>query len=495
MTVSDGLSASQLFFSTPTAYTYDDFTILPRGGTSAEISLKTRLAGDIYLETPILSSPMDTVTESGMAIAIAQLGGLGVIHNNCDVSEQVSEVSIVKRYRNGFITDPKVLSPNHRISDVDDIKRNFGFSSVPVTEGALPGGRLLGIVTSRDIDFIEDRSRKLSSVMTPIQDLVVGYDPISLADANKKLETSRKSKLPILSESGELLAIVCRKDAKQARDHPLTSRDTHGRLRVGAALSNRLEDLGRARALIEAGTDLLVIDSSQGWSTFQLDFIAQIKNEFPNVSVLAGNVVTPRQAKPLIDGGADALRVGMGSGSICTTQEVCAVGRAQASAVYHTSKFARESGIPVVADGGIQGSGHIIKALSLGASAVMVGSLLAGTEEAPGTWFWGNDGLRMKAYRGMGSLEAMMRKSGQRYFAENQNIKVAQGVSGAVVDKGSVYSLIPHLKQGICQGLSYINGDDLASSLDAGSTRFELRTASSLADAGISSSLVLMSSS
>lgn len=396
---------------------------------------------------------MDTVTEAEMAIAVASVGGIGIIHNNNTFEEQASEVLKVKRHQNGFIMDPLVLSPTDTISRIDELKRTHGFSTVPITDNGKVGGKLVGVVTSRDIDFVTDRSKPLSEVMT--SQLTVGREPLTLREANEKLRTSKKGKLPIVNDSYELVAMTTRKDLKKNRDWPTASRDANKQLLVGAAISTRKGDEERAKALIMAGVDVLIIDSSQGWSTYQLDMLKRVKIAFPHIDVICGNIVTPRQAKALLDAGADGLRVGMGSGSICTTQEVCAVGRPQGSAVYHVSRYASQfHQAPVVADGGIQNSGHIVKALSLGASTVMCGSMLAGTAETPGEYFF-HEGARMKTYRGMGSLEAMAKKAGQRYFAENTNVRVAQGVSGAVVDKGSVRDLLTY----VCSRLQGLAGD------------------------------------
>ena len=472
----DGQSGSGIFVTSTTAYTYDDIQVLPGHVSGNRVDLSSRATRNVPLKVPIVSSPMDTVTEHAMAIAVAQMGGLGVIHNNNEVAEQVEEVLRVKRFRNGFIVDPVTLGPDHVIADVDAIRVKFGFSTVPIVS---PEGRLLGLVSSRDTDFLKNReTTKLASVMTPIDDLLVGTEPITLREAQAVLNKIKKGKLPIVSADGHLVALVSRKDSLRARETPNAT--TRGfQLAVGAAVSTRPCDEARARALVAAGCDVIVVDSSQGWSCYQTDFIGRFKREFPSVDILAGNVVTARQAKALLEAGADGLRVGMGSGSICTTQEVCAVGRAQATAVFHTAEYAtKHHGVPVVADGGIQKSGHVVKALALGASAVMVGSLLGGTEEAPGQYFY-KDGVRMKTYRGMGSLEAMQRRSGERYFAEGQSIKVAQGVSGAVTDKGSVTTLIPFVVKGVELGLSNAGFEsiaDLHRGLRDGDLRFELRT-------------------
>lgn len=490
----DGLDASSLFSSTATGYTYDDLTIIPGhiGFRLHEVDLSSRFTRNIQIKLPLVSSPMDTVTESTMAIAMASLGGIGVIHNNNEIEEAAREVEIVKRYENGFIMDPHVLAPHNTIADVDNIKKLYGYSSVPITQDGKMGGKLMGIVTSRDIDYMEDRSRPLSQVMTkdesPKKKLIYGNEPITLKEANRLLQESRKGKLPIVNKDMELVALISRSDLKKNKDYPLASKDANKQLLVAAACSTKPDDEIRARRLIEAGVDALVIDSSQGNSIYQIDFIKRLKNQFPDTDIIGGNVVTLSQAKNLLDAGADGLRVGMGSGSICTTQEVCAVGRPQGSAVYWVAKYASEFfKAPIIADGGIQNSGHIMKALSLGASTVMCGSVLAGTEESPGSFFF-NEGVRMKTYRGMGSLEAMSKRSGTRYFAEAQAVKVAQGVSGAVMDKGSICDLIPYTMHGVAHGLQkagYRTIRELHQGLYDGYTRFELRSSSAIREGGI----------
>lgn len=491
----DGLDAGSLFSSNTTGYTYDDLTIIPGhiGCQMSEVDLTTKFSRNITIKLPVVSSPMDTVTESTMAIAVASLGGIGVIHNNNDISEAVREVEIVKRYENGFIMDPHVLAPHNTIADVDHIKNMHGYSSVPITQNGKMGGELMGIVSSRDIDFIEDRTTPLHKVMTKDdpsakKKLIYGNEPITLNEANRLLQESRKGKLPIVNKDMELVALISRSDLKKNKDYPLASKDQNKQLLVAAACSTKAADEERAKRLIEAGVDALVIDSSQGDSIYQIDFIKRLKSMYPGTEIVGGNVVTASQAKSLLDAGADALRVGMGSGSICTTQEVCAVGRPQGSAVYWVAKYAHDYfKAPIIADGGIQNSGHIMKALALGASTVMCGSVLAGTEESPGSFFF-HEGVRMKTYRGMGSLEAMSKKSGTRYFAEAAQVKVAQGVSGAVMDKGSICDLIPYTMNGVAHGLQksgYKTIKEMHQGLYEGLTRFELRSSSAIREGGI----------
>lgn len=469
------------FFANGSGITYGDFIMLPGhiDFSVEEVDLETNLTRNLKIKRPVVSSPMDTVTESRMAIYIALLGGIGIIHYNNTIEEQAREVTKVKRFENGFITDPVVLGPDNTIADVDRIKENYGFSGIPITEDGTLNTRLIGIVTKRDTDFEENRNKKLREVMTT--ELVTAPAGITLADGNRILKESKKGKLPIVDKQGRLVSLMSRTDLRKNEDFPLASKNKDKQLLVGAALSTRDEDKERLLALAKAGVDIIIIDSSQGDSTYQLNMIKYIKKNYPHIEVVGGNVVTASQCKSLIDAGADALRIGMGSGSICITQDTIAVGRAQGSAIYHCAKFAREyANIPVVADGGISNIGYIAKALALGASTVMMGSLLAGTSEAPGEYYYEN-GVRLKKYRGMASLEAMERGGAKRYFSERDKIKVAQGVSGAVVDKGSVVHFVQYLMQSLCHSLQDIGCrtiNDLHKALYNGTLRFEARSAS-----------------
>eukprot|EP01006_Ploeotia_vitrea_P026605 TRINITY_DN59570_c0_g1_i1.p1 TRINITY_DN59570_c0_g1~~TRINITY_DN59570_c0_g1_i1.p1 ORF type:complete len:592 (+),score=325.53 TRINITY_DN59570_c0_g1_i1:157-1776(+) len=486
LALADGLSAQQLF-SRNQGYTYDDFILLPGHiffGADG-VDLQSKLTRNIDLHVPFVSSPMDTVTEHDMAVAMALQGGIGIIHYNNSIDEQRSEVEKVKRFKNGFITDPKVLSPDHRVSDVDKIKEKYGFSGVPITENGRMGSKLVGIVTNRDVDFLQDRSTKLSEVMTT--DLVVASEDCSLEEANQVLRKSKKAKLPIVNDKYELVALMSRSDLLKNREYPLATKDAKKHLAVGATIGTREHDKERLEALVQAGVDVIVIDSSQGDSMYQIEMINYIKKRYPQIDVIGGNVCTARQAAHLIDVGVDGLRVGMGVGSICTTQEVTAVGRPQASAVHHTAAYARTKGVPIIADGGVGNTGHIVKALALGASAVMMGSMLGGTEEAPGDYFF-QDGMRLKRYRGMGSVEAMSKGSKTRYFSDHSRVLVAQGVTGSVVDKGSVHRYVPFLVQGVKHGLQDLGAPSLKvlnELRESGYVRFELRTHSAQREGGV----------
>jgi IMP dehydrogenase len=487
----DGMDASTLF-SSGAALAYDDLIVLPGyiDFAASDVRLDTALTRNIRLKRPLVSSPMDTVTESTMAIYMALLGGIGILHYNNTIAEQVEMVRRVKRYENGFITEPMVLSPRHSIRDVDRIKAEHGFSALPITEDGTLNTRLIGLVTNRDTDFEKDRDRPLSEVMTT--ELITAPKGVTLSEANKILRASKKGKLPVIDEDGRLVSLVTRRDLVKNLSFPDSSKDAHKQLLVGAAVSTREEDRERVEALVRAGVNVLVIDAAQGHSIYQEQMIRTIKDDHPDVDVIAGNVVTTQQAETLIHAGADALRVGMGPGSICITQNMMAVGRAQGSAVYRCGAYARRFGVPVIADGGVSGIGPMAKALALGAGSVMVGNLLAGTHEAPGDYFYEN-GVRVKRYRGMASVEAMAAGGGKRYLTENNDpVKVPQGVSGTVMDKGSLVDYFPYLMKGLAQGfqdMGYRDIPSLHAALYDGRLRFERRTVAALAEGTVHSLL------
>eukprot|EP00746_Dinoflagellata_sp_MGD_P001424 gnl/MRDRNA2_/MRDRNA2_102689_c0_seq1.p1 gnl/MRDRNA2_/MRDRNA2_102689_c0~~gnl/MRDRNA2_/MRDRNA2_102689_c0_seq1.p1 ORF type:complete len:498 (-),score=86.11 gnl/MRDRNA2_/MRDRNA2_102689_c0_seq1:45-1538(-) len=479
----DGVDAETLFNSSAMGLCYDDIVAIPGHSDFAadDVDLTTFFTKNLELRSPIVSSPMDTVTESKMAIALALMGGIGVIHNNMEPEKQAQEVMKVKRYENGFIMDPHCLSEHSTVADVDRIKAQYGFSTVPITENGRMGTKILGIISSRDIAFVENRNTRLGELMTRVEDMVLDYEPITLAEANEKLRVSKKGKLPIVNQDKELVAMICRKDLVKNNRFMMASKDANKQLLVAAACSDKwAQEEVRVRLLVEAGIDALVINATHGDTTSQVDFVKRVKTVHPNIDVVCGNVVTTRQAKSLLDAGADGLRVGMGIGSVSAES---AVGRPQASAVYHVAKYARLNfGVPVIADGGVTNPGHIVKALTLGASSVMCGNLFAGSEESPGNWFF-HDGVRLKAYRGTGSWQEG-KKASTAYNA-SQRVSAVDGSSSAVVDKGSVTSLMPFLLNGVRQGLQKAGTRDvqtLHGCLHNGETRLTLRTATAIKD-------------
>ncbi|VIO87921.1 Uncharacterized protein BM_BM5924 [Brugia malayi] len=495
----DGQTIDELM-SNNVGLTYNDFNILPGyiGFDVSSVDLTTHLTRGITLKTPLVSSPMDTVTECEMAIAMALHGGIGIIHANfASVEDQAEEVIKVKRYKQGFITHPHCIKEMDTVLDLMRIKLKYGFTGTPVTSTGHVGGQLIGLVTSRDVDFIDESkypTTKISEVMVPFDRLITGSEDLTLEHAYKILENEKKGKLPIVNSRNELVSLIARTDLKKARDFPCSSYDSKGQLRVGAAINTRESAKEAVKKLVAAGADVLVIDSSQGASMYQVNLLKWIKTNYPETpQIIAGNVVTQRQAEILINAGADAIRVGMGSGSICITQEVTAVGRAQGTAVYQVAKYARTRGIPVIADGGIRDVGYITKALALGASTVMMGGLLAGTTEAPGEYFWGPSGVRLKNYRGMGSLDAMEANVGSqdRYFSSrSDSIKVAQGVSATMRDRGSIHKFVPYLVRGIQHGFQDIgvkNLDELRNGIARGEVRFERRSSNAQVEGGVHS--------
>ncbi|KAJ2985890.1 hypothetical protein NUW58_g5293 [Xylaria curta] len=494
---SDGLSLQELMDTkTRGGLTYNDFLVLPGyiGFPASEVVLDSPITRNITLKTPFVSSPMDTVTEHEMAIHMALQGGLGVIHHNCSPDAQAEMVRKVKRYENGFINDPIVISQDTTVEEARALKEKWGFGGFPVTASGKLGSKLLGIVTNRDLQFEDDLSQTVGKVM--VTDLITAQSGVTLLDANKILAQSKKGKLPIVDKDFNLVSMISRSDLTKNLHFPLASKLPDSKqLICAASVGTRPEDKIRLQKLVDAGLDIVILDSSQGNSMYQVEMVKWIKQEFPNLDIIGGNVVTREQAATLIAAGVDGLRIGMGSGSACITQEVMAIGRPQAAAVYSVSSFAARFGVPCIADGGVQNVGHIVKGLALGASTVMMGGLLAGTTESPGTSFVSREGRLVKAYRGMGSIDAMQdKKAGSgsknsqasnagtaRYFSEGDSVLVAQGVSGAVAHRGSVGTFVPYLAAGLKHSMQDCGQKSLSAlheSAANGSLRFEIRTAS-----------------
>lgn len=484
-----GWSAHQIMNRIYT-YAYDDLILLPGyiDFPVHEVSLQCQLTPHITLQTPIISSPMDTVTESEMAISIALHGGLGIIHANLSMEKQVEEIRKVKRFQNGFITNPVVVSPHTTVGEIIALQNKHRFTGFPVTTDGGQHSKIIGIVSRRDIDLITDEQTLVQDVMTTT--VITANQTVPLSQANHLLRQHKVSRLPIVDDQNHLMSLVCRKDLRYKHQFPLATKNSQtNQLQVGAAVSTHLNDRERIDALAKAGVDLIVIDSSQGNSCYQLETCQYIREKYPHIDLMGGNVVITEQAHNLIQAGVHSLRVGMGIGSICTTQEVCGIGRGQASAVYHVSNYSSKQSRPdgwsvtVVADGGIANSGHIIKALSLGASAVMLGSMMAGTDESPGEYYY-KDGMRLKKYRGMGSLESMKLGSDSRYHSGSvlkSKTIVQQGVVGEVSSKGSIQRFIPYLVQSIKHGFQNLgekNIESIHQSLDTGRIRMETRTVS-----------------
>lgn len=483
--------ASKLF-GQGVSFTYDDVIFMPGhiNFGAHDVNLKTFVTRNISLRTPLVSSPMDTVTEANMAVAMASVGGMGFIHYNCTLEEQVRQVQAAKSAMPGFVVHPTVMKPTDTVADILNLKAMKGISSACITDTGSMGGKLLGIVTTRDYDFVTDLQTPLEEIMSS-DVTTLNAEEASQERALEIMKDGKHGKLPVVDSEGYLTGLAVREGLVTSAKSPPSGPPSvapDGRLLVGAAVGTRDSDKERVRALRETGhVDVIVLDSSQGDSTYQIEMLSHIKREHPGLDVICGNVVTTRQAANLISAGADGLRVGMGSGSICTTQEVCAVGRGQATAVYQTSRLANTLGVPVIADGGVQNSGHIVKALALGASAVMCGSMFAGTQEAPGDYITVN-GVRVKKYRGMGSLDAMTKGSEARYHSDTQNLKIAQGVSGTVQDRGSIRRNVPYLIQAVKQGFQDLGAKSIVEAhhaLYSGKQRMESRTGAAQAEGGV----------
>ncbi len=437
------------------ALTFDDVLLVP--GYSEvlphEVDVTTNLTRRIRLNIPIVSAAMDTVTEARLAIALAREGGIGIIHRNMPIEDQAKEVEKVKKSESGMILNPVTVRPDATVKEALEIMERFRISGVPVVDGE---GRLVGILTNRDLRFIKpaDYSSPVSRFMTR-EGLVTAREGITLEEATEILQKYKVEKLPIVDEEGRIKGLITIKDIMKRRKYPNACKDSIGRLRVGAAVGTGEDTLDRVSALVEAGADLIVVDTAHGHSKRVIETIENIKAAYPELQLIAGNVATAEGARALIEAGADAVKVGVGPGSICTTRVVAGVGVPQITAISEAYSVAREHGIPVIADGGIRYSGDIVKALAAGASVVMLGNLLAGTEESPGETIY-YQGRAYKVYRGMGSLGAMMsRMSSDRYGQEGAEKFVPEGIEGRVPYKGKLSDVIYQLVGGLRSGMGY----------------------------------------
>lgn len=450
--------------------TFDDVLLVPAYSEVIpnQVDLTTYLTKTIKLNIPLMSAGMDTVTEHRMAIAMARQGGIGIIHKNMSIQAQADEVDKVKRSENGVITDPFYLSPEHTLKDADELMAKFRISGVPITEGK----KLVGIITNRDLKFEEDFSRKIKECMTS-KNLVTAKEGITMTEAKKILAKARVEKLPIVDEDFNLKGLITIKDIEKQIKYPLSAKDSQGRLLCGAAIGITANVLDRVAALVASKVDVIVLDSAHGHSANVLNCVRMIKEAYPDLPVIAGNIATGDAAKALIEAGADAIKVGIGPGSICTTRVVAGVGVPQLSAVYDVAKALKGTGIPLIADGGLRYSGDVVKALAAGGYSVMIGSLVAGTEESPGDTIIFN-GRKFKSYRGMGSLEAMENGSKDRYFQSGTaDVKklVPEGIAARVPYKGTLYEVIYQLVGGLRAGMGYCGAANIEQLHDAKFTR------------------------
>jgi len=431
--------------------TFDDVLLIPAESNilPADINLHTRLTRKITLNIPVVSAAMDTVTESRMAIALAREGGLGIIHKNMSIGAQAEQVDMVKRSENGVITNPFFLGPGHTLAEADELMAKFRISGVPICDN----GKLIGIITNRDMKFETDMSQLIDNVMTK-DNLVTAPEGTTLQEAREILRRHKIEKLPIVDSENHLKGLITIKDIDKAQVYPNSARDEKGRLMVGAAIGVTADVLDRVAALLEAGADVLCLDSAHGHSQNILNCVKRIKSLYPDVQLIAGNVATAEGTRALIEAGADCVKIGIGPGSICTTRVVAGIGVPQITAVYDAARVAAEYDVPIIADGGIKFSGDIAKAIAAGGNVVMLGSLLAGCEESPGdTEVY--QGRQFKVYRGMGSLGAMACGSKDRYFQQNNKKLVPEGVEGRVPYKGPVADTIYQMMGGLRAGMGY----------------------------------------
>lgn len=440
------------------AITFDDVLLVPAHSAVLphEVSLKSRLTDKITLNVPIVSAAMDTVTEADLAIAIARVGGLGFIHKNMPIEEQAAQVNKVKRSENGMIADPVTLSKDHTLADAKGLMARYRISGLPVVDDS---DKLIGIITNRDVKYQENLDMKVADLMTK-DNLVTSTQGTTLEEAKKILLERRVEKLPIVNEDGTLAGLITIKDIDNQLEYPNANKDQNGRLIVGAGVGIGTDTMDRVKALVDAGVDIIAVDSAHGHSKGVLDKVKEIRQAYPELDIVGGNIVTAEGARDLIDAGANVVKVGVGPGSICTTRVVAGVGVPQLSAIYNVYEYAKTRQVTVIGDGGIKLSGDIVKALASGAGAVMLGSLLAGTDESPGEEII-FQGRKFKAYQGMGSLAAMKRGGSQRYFQSEAKKFVPEGIEGRVPHKGRLEDVIFQLVGGIRAGMGYCGTPDV----------------------------------
>ena len=453
--------------------TYDDVLLIPAYSDvlPKTVTLKTKFSRNIELNIPFVTAAMDTVTEAAMAIAIAREGGIGVIHKNMSIEEQAHEVAVVKRAENGMIYDPVTIRRGRTVKDALDMMRDYHIGGIPVVD---EDNCLVGIVTNRDLRFEHRLDKKIDEVMTS-ENLVVTHQQTDLAAAAQILQENKIEKLPVVDANNRIVGLITYKDITKAKDKPMACKDEKGRLRVAAGVGVTADTLDRMKALVEAGADAIVIDTAHGHSKYVVEKLVEAKRAFPNVDIVVGNVATGEAAKLLVEHGADAVKVGIGPGSICTTRVVAGVGVPQLSAIYSVFDALKGSDVPLIADGGLRYSGDVVKALAAGGSSVMIGSLVAGTEESPGETIIFN-GRKFKTYRGMGSMEAMEQKNGSkdRYFqGDTLEAKklVPEGIAGRVPYKGTVQEVIYQLIGGLRSGMGYCGANDILALHNAKFTR------------------------
>lgn len=437
--------------------TFDDVLLIPAHSDvlPRDVDVRTHLTQNVTLNIPVMSAGMDTVTEAEMAIAMAREGGIGVIHKNMSIDEQAREVKLVKRSEHGIIVDPIYLAPDNTLSDADELMNKYHISGVPITEN----GKLVGIITNRDMRFETDLSRPISDIMTS-KGLITAPEHTTMEDAKRILQAHRIEKLPLVDDAGHLKGLITIRDIEKMRKFPNSNKDSDGRLKVAAAIGVTSDVEDRVEVLLDAKADVLVIDTAHGHSEGVLQTIRRLRKAFPHLELIAGNVATYDATKALIEAGVSAVKVGIGPGSICTTRVIAGIGVPQITAIYDCAKAAEGTGIPIIADGGIQYSGDIAKALGAGASCVMLGNLLAGTEEAPGEMII-YQGKNYKSYRGMGSLGAMQAGSKDRYFQQNAKKLVPEGIEGRIPYKGHVSDVLFQLIGGLRASMGYCGAKNI----------------------------------